>query len=345
MQEFSEQEAQLERHIERGETDEAIQCLLQLVQAYSKKKQFRKAEALRDRLYQIDPMAIREIVNAGDIIEQEKSASLDKGHLERWTDLYSRLTGEERNELYFQLHPISFQPDQALFRTGQENTHLFFLEQGEVKLLCRGNGEETYLKTCLAGDILGGETCFRIAARSTYSAISRTDVQASLLHQDALERWKQELPNLRTELYEYCFRDNEIAELLTAKSADRRSENRLQIQGRLMVQVLTESGKPLSRPFASEVLNISSGGLAFSIKAGKSETVHMLLSRRIALKTDLPTQKDWREIKKAGRIVAVWAHAFNEHSLHVQFEKPLPQDLLESLQPEASRPGQELELG
>ena len=344
MQDLNEREAQVEQHIRDGETEQAVQGIVDLVRAYCKNKDFLKAEALRDRLYEIDPLAISEIVLAGDIIEQEKSASLDRGHLEKWSELYNRLSTEEKNELYFCLESTYCDPDQALFQAGEENTRLFLLEQGEIKLSYHGNGREIYIKTCSPGEIQGAETFFRLTNRSTYTAKARTPVQVSLLHQSALTRWEQEYPNLVSELYNYCFLGKDIAEIIRERDADRRSQQRIQVDSRLKLQVLNESGKPLARPFGAEMINISSGGLAFTLELANSKTAQKLLSRRIALKANLPIDNDWREIKKAGRIVGIRALAFNEYSFHVQFEKPLPEELLERIQPGATKRSRDLDI-
>ena len=60
--ELSRREALLEELIRRGDTSGAIRLLLELIAAHAKRGAFAKAETLRERLYDIDSMALTEIV-------------------------------------------------------------------------------------------------------------------------------------------------------------------------------------------------------------------------------------------------------------------------------------------
>ena len=56
-----------------GDTEAAKNQLFDLIVASARKKDFFNAERLRERIYEIDPMALMEIIQANDIIEEEKS--------------------------------------------------------------------------------------------------------------------------------------------------------------------------------------------------------------------------------------------------------------------------------
>ena len=92
----------------------AVKALFDLIVECAKKKDFVKAEALREKLFEVAPMALNEITKSGDIIDEEKSQSIDDTHRETWSELYSTLTTEEANELYFALKENVFENHIAL---------------------------------------------------------------------------------------------------------------------------------------------------------------------------------------------------------------------------------------
>ena len=68
---------------------ERVQKLYTDIQVAAKEKNFQHAEALRERLMQVDSMALPEIIGSAEIIEQEKAAGMDSEHLAVWDSLYS----------------------------------------------------------------------------------------------------------------------------------------------------------------------------------------------------------------------------------------------------------------
>ena len=94
MSAISEQEKQIEQYLKQNNTQAAVQLLFELVVKNAKEKNVSRAEALRDRIFQVDAMALTEIVKSGEIIEAAKAEAIDKQHLERWSDLYGKLNME-----------------------------------------------------------------------------------------------------------------------------------------------------------------------------------------------------------------------------------------------------------
>ena len=95
MADFEKMEQQLSDLIEKNDTAAAMKLLLDLVTAYSEAKNFTKAEAMRDRMFEVDSMALNEIIQSAEIIEREKSASIDVKHREIWQKLYDTFSQEE----------------------------------------------------------------------------------------------------------------------------------------------------------------------------------------------------------------------------------------------------------
>jgi CRP-like cAMP-binding protein len=336
MQELKQKESRIDVLLHEGNTEAAVQSLYELIIAYAERQDFPKAEALRDRLYQIDPMAIREIAQSGEIIEQKKHQSLDPEHLELWSGLYSELSDEEENMFYYSLSTSRFEPDTPLFREGDTDRYLYLVEKGQLRLSFHRGDREMHVANLGPGETIGAETFFSGTSERTFSAIPLTHVQASVLHPSFLTKWEQDTNNLQSVLYSFCYRNNRIPELLEELKLDRREQKRVQVNGTIAVRVLDNAGNPVSRPFKGEIQDVSSGGLAFSNYFKKGNTAQSLLGRRIAVMCKLSVQGSWKDVKKLGRVVAVRSHPFSEYSFHVRFDRPVSGKFVASLDPASS---------
>jgi excinuclease UvrABC nuclease subunit len=92
---LSEHEKLIEQYLSEDNKVAAVQLLSELIIKSAKEKKFKQAEALRDRLLEVDSMALNEIVKTGEIIEAEKSNAIDKEHLDTWSKFYESLLPEE----------------------------------------------------------------------------------------------------------------------------------------------------------------------------------------------------------------------------------------------------------
>jgi CRP-like cAMP-binding protein len=342
--ELLEKEAQLGRHLEQGDKEAALGCLYDLIVAYAKRKDFAKAEAFRDRLYEVDPMALGEIVKANEIIEQEKSESRDPDHMETWAEFYSMLSAEEANALYYALASQSIDTDLPVFREGERNANLLLMDQGEVKLTHGQGAREVLITTVGPGNMVGGETFFFQTAFATYSAISLSPVRGSLLDRSVLKSWQEEFPGLERKIHDFYYRSGGISKLLKQQNVDRRTQRRVRMSGNLVVQLLDPKGKPAGKPFKGGFTDISVGGLAFMIRVSKPETARLLLGRPLVVKCRLPVTGGVKDLQATGRIIAVQPHLFDDYSLHIRFYRPLPEELVESLEESSEAKGPELEL-
>ena len=75
---LSEHEKLIEQYLGEGDTEAAVQLLSELIIKAAKDNNFEQAEALRGRLFEVDSMALGEIVKTGEIIETEKSNAIEK---------------------------------------------------------------------------------------------------------------------------------------------------------------------------------------------------------------------------------------------------------------------------
>ena len=209
MQELQEKESRIEDLIQEGNIEAAVQSLYELIIAYAEQQDFSKAEKLRNRLYQVDPMAIREIAQSGEIIEQKMQHSLDPEHIDLWSGLYSKLSDEEQNIFYYSLSTVHFESEAApLFREGDTDRHLYFVEKGMLRLSFHSGNRETHVANVVPGETLGAETFFVWSSERTFSAIPLTPVQVSVLHPTFLDKRDQGTKYLQSVLYDFCYCNN-----------------------------------------------------------------------------------------------------------------------------------------
>jgi hypothetical protein len=113
--EYSYQIRLVDQHVEKNDTGAATKLLFDMIVKYSKEKDFEKADTLRDRLMEVNPMALTEIVKAGEIIDEAKSASIDQAHLETWAALYLVFNKGDEEILIKELNPGDVMGEETFF--------------------------------------------------------------------------------------------------------------------------------------------------------------------------------------------------------------------------------------
>jgi len=324
-------EALVAKHVKENRTDEAVKVLFDLITAYAEEKNFTKAEALCEKLYDVDPMALTEIVRAGELIEEAKSESLDKQHLEIWADLYDNLNASEGNALYYSMKSQDFEAGESIMEQGRIDNRLFFINHGQVKAVFRSGEKEIFLKTLGVGDIIGKEQFFS-ATVSTVSLIALGRVKTTFLETATLKKWKNDTPALEGRLYNYCTKKDLIKQELESKGMERRQHSRISLYGNMVFQLLDLSLKPLGKAFKGELADIAPGGLSFLIKTSKPDSIRMLLGRRLRVSFEL-VLKEGRNvaIKQDLQVIAVQSQAFDDFSIHLKFDTPMEKKLIQSI--------------
>ena len=320
--------------MEKGDTDAAVQLILSAVVEAARAKNFSRAETLRERLFDVDAMALAEIVKAGEIIEAEKSDALDQDHLDQWPDLYETLTSEEANALFFAMTEQIFEPNDIILAQGEKNHRLFFINQGLIKAIFRQGNRETLLKDMGKGNIVGHRTFFGISV-CTITLIAQTRVKASVLERSALAGLEVSMPALASKLESYCLKMVKMEDLVKGKGVDRRAQKRVDIKGKARILLLSPSGKPAAKPFRGDLADLSIGGLSFLIRSSKQETVRFLLGRKARISFDIQTPSDVHHMDEKAEIIGIHYLQENEYSLHVRFEGLLDDQIIEALDQDA----------
>lgn len=324
-------EEQIFRLAQTGCKDEAKRQLFDLIVSCAKKKDFANAERLRERIYEIDPMALMEIIHSGEIIEEEKIGAISPDIMQIWSKLLQVLTTEEFNDLYHSMEQRTISPEETLVTQGARNDELFFINRGCLRVsyfqIGTGGGKELFLKNLASGQI-AGENFFN----ATVWTVSLTAVQPtniSCLKRDTLARLEKNKPGIESKLRDYYHRSSDIADLLNKRGIDRRLHDRFRKERKIHLQILGGKGKILSS-FSAELSDISQGGLSFVIRITNKENIRLLLGRTIKILVPLSTGEEHKEM---GTVIGVQRSdpVHSEYSVHIKFDRELDRQNLKRI--------------
>jgi hypothetical protein len=128
------QKNRLEKYLKENKKVEAVKLLLDLIAMHARENQFKKPDALREKLFEVDPLALNEIVKSAEIIEGAKIAAIDPVHRRAWSNLYDPLTREEIIALFYSMKSARYETDQIVFRQGEINSNLYFINEGQLRI-------------------------------------------------------------------------------------------------------------------------------------------------------------------------------------------------------------------
>ncbi len=337
MTDLSKHEEMVDKLVSEERREEAVKLLFKLIVQHAKSKNFVKAEALREKLFEVDSMALTEIIKSAEIIEEEKSEALDPNHREIFAPLYANLDTEEANQFFFSLQPMDLESDETVFEQGQKNNRLYFVNHGQLKLFYGQDGTEKLIATLGPGDVAGQDTFFSISVCTTsLASLSRTRLLR--LEPETFADWHEKNPALATKIETYCAKIPKPHDLLRKKGQDRRRFKRVKLYGPVLFQVLSRSGRPIGKPYKGDLSDVSEGGLSFFIKTANHSNALALLGRRLLLKFAIPVGKRKIESTQEGVITGVISHLFSDYSIHMSFDKPLSKDLIRELEKAPPRP-------
>jgi len=312
-----------------GKTAEASKFLFKRSVEAARDKQFETAEMLRDRILEVDPNALTEVINAGEVIEKEQSASISSHHISIWQDLYDTLTTEEFNGLYHSLTTADYLSGDVIVEQGTDTPLLFFVNSGVARLACWRGNDEIFLKKIGPGEIVGAGPFFEVSTW-TVSLISLGQTNVQILEREKFLELLEQFPGLEPCLVDYCLKSESVQDLLEMSGEDRRQYARYPVSIIVMHTLLDESGSNSMRNFKGEISDISCGGLTFFIRITRKENARLMLGRGI--KTTL-SGSNGEQIECVGQIVAVRFQHFveSDYSVHVKFNEPLSETVVKSI--------------
>ena len=316
-------EQSVETYIARGDLEKAGSKLYSNAVKAARNKDFSTAEKLRDRLLEINPLALTEVIRLGEIIEEEKSSTVNNHHIVIWSGLYEKMSTEEFNALYYAMRQESYSSDQVIVRAGENDPSLYFVNSGAVTLSCQCASKEIFLKRLQPGEVIGVGPFFSVSVW-TVTMTAQAASQIHVLPRQKFQELKKGHPTIEKKLEDFCKAYDTVPELLRMSGSDRREFPRYSITVTVRNILLDPYGNAGKRAFGGEMIDISRGGLCFSIKISSTSNARLLLGRQIVTEITLG---DGNILKCFGVIVGVKFHEHEkqEFSVHVKFYRDLDQ--------------------
>ncbi|WDP92065.1 MAG: cyclic nucleotide-binding domain-containing protein [Desulfobacter sp.] len=320
-------EKRLEELIAQNKKEEAVRLLYQMVVHCAKSKAFQKAEDYRARIMDIDSMALSQIVGAAEIIESEKTKSIDLEHRNVWHDLYGDMTDEEANDLYFSLKKIKLPSGKVILQQGRVNNRLFLIDSGMLRIICTQGKKEIFLKKVVKGEPVG-QKCFFDITYATVTAITDGPVAMHYLERDAFNRIVEKHPGIDARIETICggLSKTNVNDILKQKAADRRCFKRYPASGRISFNLLNADGHPGSVFVPGTLSDISRGGVSFDIRQSKKESARKFLGRQAVV--NLYSETSGLEVAIKGRIISVYDQLFDNYLVNFKFFAPISPDQL-----------------
>ena len=313
----------------QGNREQAKKDLVELISVTARSGNFQEAERLRERLYEVDSLALGEIIRSGEIIEEEKRGAIKKEDLEIWAGLTDRLTAEEFQNIYHKFNEQCYKAEEVLVSQGDKNDALFFINQGSIKVSHMAGTREMFITSLNRGQIAGEN--FFTPSFWTVNLTTLTPSRVYILHQETLNAWQEQFPGLRTKLHEFYLTCNNIRSILEKKGLERRRDQRFNLSRKIQVQPINSLDVPIGRGFRAETADISQGGLGFLIRISRQENARLLLGRR--MQVVLPVGGKTRYLYLKGLVIGVQPFHIleNDFSVHFKFDQPMDQQGLQTI--------------
>ncbi len=311
----------IEALLKQGKKGEAIALMLAQIDVCARKKQFDMAELLREWIIQVDSTSLREIISAAEIIDEQKNATISDEHRAVWSKLVGVLSTEEFSSLYHAMEHKHYNNGDTVVDQGQFISVLFFVNRGRVQLFTASHGGEYGLKILEAGEIFGAETFFDISIWTMSARSLGADI--SLLTWDRLLKLKESNPGLRTKVMDFCSQFKLTNISFNKPGTTRRRFERVKVTGKVAVSLLKEMGDESLFGTKGNLLDLSRGGLALSLRFSKKKNAVALLGQdvRVTVQTDFSSHP----VQRKGVVKAVQCHDFvgNDYTIHLEFQENL----------------------
>ena len=327
--EYSRQMSLVDQLVKNKDTGAAAKLLFEMIVKYAGEKDFEKAEGLRDKLMDVEPMALSDIIKSGEIIEEEKSRSIDQAHMKLWAELYKNMTSEESSTLFFAMKSIRYDAGHTIFKKGDHDSRLYFINKGLIKLVFNQGDKEILIKELKQGDMLGEDAFFSLSL-STTTAITLSAVELNYLEKDVLARWELKSYGVEPKLHDYYLKTKKIDDPLETKGSQLRAQERIAISGKVRVQFMDSSGASVGEPITGALSDISQGGVSFYLNIKKERITKLFIDPRLNLKFSLMVGGSEQRLDLNGTMVAAIPHYY-DYSIHVKFDNRLDRQVIEGV--------------
>jgi CRP-like cAMP-binding protein len=241
-----------------------------------------------------------------------------------WDDLLKTLNSSEYECIISCLHTERYKKDEIIVSAGEIDPCLYFINSGSVRLSCTCGSREVFLKRLKPGDVLGVAPFFSASVWTVnITALQATNVQ--VISKDSFLSGSGKFPELEEKLADFCKRKENVRKLVTMSGRDRRDSARYPLSVTFTNVLLDRYGEREGRrTFKSEMIDISRGGMSFSIRISNKASAGRLLGRQVVSEIKL---KKKRNFQCLGLVVSVQElhEIAKEYSVHVKFYKELEQ--------------------
>lgn len=311
----------IELLLTEGRKEEALQVILSLIKTAAENKQFDTAEALQDWLLQIEPMALAQSIQATELIEERKVALIDEQFYQVWRSIVDILTTEEFIAFYHAMECRRYANGEHIVKQGEILSKLFFVNTGRVQLYTHSAGREIPLKIVQEGGLFGHRSFFELSVWTSGAKSQGAEIYA--LSFASLQKLEKKFPGIESNLSDYCSHVDTSTSLLKKMKCSRRELDRKVISGKLSFVLLEENGNKTGIEGKANILDISQGGLCFTVHSAKRKNTHLLFGKQISIMIKRSNSRP--PIEKKGKILAVRDQDIigNTYSVHVQFDMNL----------------------
>lgn len=293
------------------------------IKKLAKAGDFSGAEKLRNVLLASHPMALASIIATGEMIEEEKSLRIDKDHLAIWDNLYSQLSQEEQNSLFYATKSAKVASGKIMVRQGKAVPRLLFIDNGRVTLFHTRGDDRILLGQLSRGDVLGEETFFKLSS-PTFSAGAQTEVRLRYLDKTATSDWEEHHPGLYQKIADYCLQNSRAGLLLQQKNIEKRMFPRQKAECALAAYILGEDGGRSGESYRGTLLDLSQNGACFEIHCPRAETAQALLGRNLDLDFMPDGEGQSGRMMLQGTVVKVGLLMHNDFTIHVRLHTEIP---------------------
>lgn len=327
----------IDQYIENDQSEKAMDLLYKLAIQSARNKDFVNAEAYRDRLYEVDSMALSRIIEVNEVIEAEKSRALTPDIRRMWEPFFQGLTSEEAGSFFFALKEQQIESDQLILEQGQPNDRLYLIHQGNLKVVYQDREKEVLIQRLGSGDIFGQDTFFSVNV-CTASVKTLSAVRLSYLERKTLENLTNALEFLESNLKEVCSSRDSMFDIMQRRGVDRRSYRRINLHTKVTVQLLSpESKAVLRRPLTAELWDISKIGLSFYFKSKNRDAVRRLVGRTLGVSFSLLLGDKYKDINVTGVVQGVDSHPMEEYSVHLRLNRNFSDRAIQTIQSVAAQ--------
>jgi CRP-like cAMP-binding protein len=329
-------EIQVEQFIQNGRNDKAVELLVKLALACARKGDIARSEGFRDRIYELDEMALMHIVKVNEAIEAQKDKLFTPDYRRQWAPIFEKLSAEEARAFFGALKTLDIESEHVVLEQGRPNDRLFLVNHGQLKVVYADQDKDLLVNTLGSRDIFGQETFFSINV-STVTVKTISPVHLSYMDRATLERLKGRGNLSEDNLKRACRTGLSLPERLRQKGLDRRSGKRIQLNLKISFQLLSSSRKAgMSRAITAELWDISTSGLSFYFGSKNRETVRSLIGHTIGVRFTVTIDGQPKTVAVTGIVHGVESHPLDEYSVHLKLKRHFSDAALKAIQQSAS---------